>query len=46
MNLRFGILTSSDRSSRGERPDLSGPALGELVISSGLDSGANGHRAG
>jgi len=31
MNLRFGILTISDRSARGERPDLSGPALVELV---------------
>ena len=29
--LRFGILTISDRSSRGERPDLSGPALIVLV---------------
>lgn len=29
--LRFGILTISDRSSRGERPDLSGPALVVLV---------------
>ncbi len=35
MNLRIGILTSSDRSSRGERPDLSGPALAELVTSQG-----------
>lgn len=35
MTIRFGILTSSDRSSRGERPDLSGPALGNLVISQG-----------
>jgi molybdenum cofactor synthesis domain-containing protein len=35
MTLRFGILTSSDRSSRGERPDLSGPALGELVTAQG-----------
>ena len=35
MNLRFGILTSSDRSSRGERPDLSGPALQELVRAQG-----------
>ena len=35
MTLRFGILTSSDRSSRGERPDLSGPALAELVTSQG-----------
>jgi molybdenum cofactor synthesis domain-containing protein len=35
MNLRFGILTSSDRSARGERPDLSGPALAELVTDQG-----------
>jgi molybdopterin adenylyltransferase len=35
MILRFGILTSSDRSSRGERPDLSGPALAELVTANG-----------
>lgn len=35
MTIRFGILTSSDRSSRGERPDLSGPALGNLVITQG-----------
>ncbi len=35
MDLRIGILTSSDRSSRGERPDLSGPALGDIVISHG-----------
>jgi molybdopterin adenylyltransferase len=33
--LRFGILTASDRSSRGERPDLSGPALADLVQSRG-----------
>jgi molybdopterin adenylyltransferase len=31
MNLRFGILTVSDRSSRGERADLSGPALVDFV---------------
>jgi molybdenum cofactor synthesis domain-containing protein len=31
--LRFGILTASDRAARGERPDLSGPALGDLVRS-------------
>jgi molybdopterin adenylyltransferase len=31
MHLSFGILTISDRSARGERPDLSGPALVELV---------------
>ena len=35
MNLRFGILTVSDRSARGERPDLSGPALVELVAAAG-----------
>jgi len=35
MNLRFGILTVSDRSSRGERVDASGPALVELVQSQG-----------
>jgi molybdenum cofactor synthesis domain-containing protein len=31
MNIRFGILTISDRSSRGERSDESGPALVKLV---------------
>jgi molybdopterin biosynthesis enzyme MoaB len=31
MTLRIGILTVSDRSSRGERADASGPAL-EVVI--------------
>jgi molybdopterin adenylyltransferase len=35
MNLRFAILTVSDRSSRGEREDTSGPALAELVRSRG-----------
>jgi molybdopterin adenylyltransferase len=35
MTLRIGILTSSDRSSRGERPDRSGPALRELVTVQG-----------
>lgn len=29
--IRFAILTASDRSARGERADLSGPALAELV---------------
>lgn len=33
MTLRFAILTVSDRSSRGERPDASGPALADLVES-------------
>jgi len=31
MIIRFAILTVSDRSSRGERPDASGPALAEMV---------------
>jgi molybdenum cofactor synthesis domain-containing protein len=35
MTLRFGILTVSDRSSRGERTDLSGPALADLVRARG-----------
>jgi len=33
--MRFGILTISDRSWRGERPDLSGPALVEAVRAQG-----------
>ena len=37
MKLRIGILTVSDRSSRDERPDLSGPALVEMVESKGWD---------
>lgn len=35
MTIRFGILTVSDRSSRGEREDASGPALARLVESQG-----------
>jgi molybdopterin adenylyltransferase len=35
MTLRIGILTVSDRSARGERPDTSGPALEELVTAQG-----------
>jgi molybdopterin adenylyltransferase len=35
MTLRFGILTASDRSSRGEREDASGPALVRLVEEQG-----------
>ena len=31
MSIRFAILTVSDRSSRGERPDSSGPALADLL---------------
>lgn len=33
--MRIGIVTVSDRSSRGERPDLSGPALVEAVSHQG-----------
>jgi len=35
MPLRFGILTASDRSARGERPDASGPALAARVLAWG-----------
>ena len=35
MNLRFGILTLSDRSSRGERADSSGPALAARIQAEG-----------
>jgi molybdopterin adenylyltransferase len=35
MGLRFGILTISDRSARGERPDASGPDLQQAVASHG-----------
>ncbi len=35
MSLRFAILTVSDRSSRGERADASGPALFEIIKSRG-----------
>lgn len=31
MTIRFGILTLSDRSARGEREDASGPALARLI---------------
>ncbi len=31
MTIRFGILTLSDRSSKGERDDASGPALAQLI---------------
>lgn len=33
--LRFGILTLSDRSARGLRPDSSGPALTQVVSAQG-----------
>ncbi len=35
MTLRFGILTLSDRSAKGERPDASGPALADLIRAQG-----------
>jgi molybdenum cofactor synthesis domain-containing protein len=35
MNIRFGILTLSDRSARGEREDASGPALARLIDAEG-----------
>jgi len=35
MSIRFGILTLSDRSARGERPDTSGVELARLVQSEG-----------
>ncbi|HEX9387460.1 MAG TPA: MogA/MoaB family molybdenum cofactor biosynthesis protein [Anaerolineales bacterium] len=35
MTIRFGILTLSDRSSRGERADSSGPALANLIQAAG-----------
>jgi molybdopterin adenylyltransferase len=35
MNIRFAILTASDRAARGERDDLSGPALADLVRAQG-----------
>lgn len=33
--MRIGILTVSDRSARGERDDLSGPAIEELILEQG-----------
>ena len=35
MKIRVAILTISDRSSRGERADLSGPALADLIAQQG-----------
>jgi molybdenum cofactor synthesis domain-containing protein len=35
--LRVAILTASDRSARGERPDLSGPALVEVATAQGWE---------
>ncbi len=42
MTLRIGILTVSDRSSRGERPDVSGPALAERIQAVGWQVAARG----
>ncbi len=41
MILRFGILTVSDRSSRGERADASGPALADFVRAQGWEIAAS-----
>lgn len=35
--LRAGIITASDRASRGEREDLSGPAVSELIKKEGYE---------
>jgi len=35
VGLRFGIITVSDRSAKGERPDASGPALEEIITTQG-----------
>ena len=35
--MRIGILTVSDRSARGERPDLSGPAIQEVIVEQGWE---------
>jgi molybdopterin adenylyltransferase len=35
MTIRFGILTLSDRSARGEREDVSGPALASQILARG-----------
>lgn len=37
MSLRVAVITVSDRSFRGERPDASGPALAEAVEASGAE---------
>lgn len=37
MTLRIAILTASDRSARGEREDLSGPALAQAVRNLGWE---------
>ena len=42
MTRRVGILTVSDRSSRGERPDASGPALAQRMQDEGWEVTAKG----
>ena len=37
MTLRVAVITVSDRSARGERPDASGPALAEAVEAAGAE---------
>lgn len=37
MSLRVAVITVSDRSARGERPDASGPALAEAVEAGGAE---------
>lgn len=37
MTLRFAVLTVSDRSARGERPDASGPALVAVIERQGWE---------
>jgi molybdopterin adenylyltransferase len=42
MAIRIGILTISDRSSRGERPDESGPALVKAITQHGWHTSRTG----
>ena len=35
--IRFGVLTVSDRSARGERPDATGPALAQRIREAGWE---------
>jgi len=42
MSLRFAVITVSDRSARGERPDASGPALIELIKRQGWEARRQG----
>jgi molybdopterin adenylyltransferase len=37
VKLRFGVLTVSDRSARGERIDASGPALTQMITAQGWE---------